>query len=143
MKIKADSTKPIKKKTQMLCSLVFEKSNEPLGLGKLNSKIKTIVNQSVKEIEGKIGEMSIIQTYGNIPAQKILIAGIGPKNKINDDILRIVSGNIAQKARSLKISEFSVIIPENFPLDLKLFVTAIIEGITLSMYSLKNTKKKK
>jgi len=38
MKIKTDSTKPNKKKTQMLCSLLFEKSNEPQGLGKLNPK---------------------------------------------------------------------------------------------------------
>ena len=143
MKIKTDSTKPNKKKTQMLCSLLFEKSNEPQGLGKLNPKINAIVNQSVKEIEGKIGEMSIIQTFGNIPAQKILIAGIGPKNNINADILRMVSGNIAQKARSLGLSEFSLIVPENFQIDLKLFVTAIVEGITLSMYSFEKYKKEK
>lgn len=143
MKIKADNTKPNKKKTQILCSLVSEKSNEPIGLGKLNPKLNGAVKQSLKEIKGKIGDLSIIQTFGTIPANKILLAGIGPKNKITTDILRIVSGNISQKVRSLGISEFSLIVPEKFPIDVKSFVTAVVEGATLSMYSFNKYKNEK
>ena len=143
MKIKTESTKPGKKKTQMICSFVFEKSKEPIGLGKLNSKIHSVLNQTLREMKGKIGELSIIQTYGNIPAQKILLAGIGPKNKISSDVFRMVSGNIAQKARNLGLAEFSLIIPENIPIDVKSAVTAIVEGAILSMYSFDKYKKEK
>jgi len=143
VKIKADNTKPNKKKTQILCSLVSEKSNEPFGLGKLNPKLNGAVKQSLKEIKGKIGDLSIIQTYGTIPANKILLAGIGPKNKITTDILRMVSGNISQKVRSLGISEFSLIVPEKFPIDVKSFMIAVVEGATLSMYSFNKYKNEK
>ena len=143
MKIKADNTKPNKKKTQILCSLVSEKSNELIELGKLNPKLNGALKQSLKEIKGKIGDLSIIQTFGTIPANKILLEGIGPKNKITTDILRMVSGNISQKVRSLGISEFSLIVPEKFPINVKSFVTAVVEGATLSMYSFNKYKKEK
>ena len=143
VKIKTDKTNPGNKKTQMLCTLIFEKSNEPLGLGKFNSKINALVKQSLKEIKGKIGDLSIIQTLGEIPAQKILIAGLGPKNKFTSDVLRRVSGIVAQKARSMRLAEFSIIVPENFPIDVKSMVPAIVEGTTLSMYSFNKYKKEK
>lgn len=143
VKIKTDQTKPSKKKTQMLCTFIFEKSNEPLGLGKINSKINALVKQSLKEIKGKVNDLSIIQTLNEMPAQKILIAGLGPKNKLTLDVLRRVSGIIAQKARNMRLDEFSIIVPENFPIDIKSFVTAIVEGTTLSMYSFNKYKKEK
>ena len=143
MKIKADNTKPNKKKPQKLCSLVSETSHDLIGLGTLNPKLNGALKQSLKEIKGKIGDLSIIQTFGTIPANKILLEGIGPKNKITTDILRMVSGNISQKVRSLGISEFSLIVPEKFPIDVKSFVTAVVEGATLSMYSFNKYKNEK
>ena len=127
----------------MLCSFVFEKSNEPLGLGKLNSKLDGAVKQSLNEIKGKAGELSIIQTFGTIPAKKILLAGIGPKNKISADTLRNVSGNISQKVRSLGISEYSIIIPQKIPIDEKSIVTTIVEGSSLALYSFTKYKHEK
>jgi leucyl aminopeptidase len=123
--------------------LVSEKSNELIGLGKLNPNLNGALKQSLKEIKGKIGDLSIILTFGTIPANKILLEGIGPKNKITTDILRMVSGNISQKVRSLGISEFSLIVPEKFPIDVKSFVTAVVEGATLSMYSFNKYKNEK
>src|SRR3989338_8880181 len=111
MKIKAESTKPSNKKTPILCAFVLENSKEPLGLGKIHEKINSSVKESVKETKGKVGEISIIQTLGITPANKILIAGIGPKNKLSTDVLRNVTGKIAQKIRSLGLSEFSIVIP--------------------------------
>jgi len=55
MKIKSESAKPSKKKTSVLCAFVFENSNEPLGLGKVNEKINSSVKDAVKETKGKIG----------------------------------------------------------------------------------------
>ncbi len=143
MKIKSENTKPQKKKTALLCSFVFDKSSEPLGLGKINSKINDAVKDGIKEIKGKVGELAIIQTYRMIAAKRILIAGLGPKNKVTLDVLRIVAGKIAQKARSLGLSEFSIIIPQEFPIDVSNVVTSIVEGAQLSMYSFDKYKKEK
>jgi len=143
MKIKADSTKPSNKKTPILCAFVLENSNEPLGLGKIHEKINSSVKGSIKETKGKVGEISIIQTLGITPANKILIAGLGPKNKLSTDVLRNVTGKIAQKVRSLGLSEFSIVIPIEFPIDSDLSISAVVEGTVLSLYSFDKFKKEK
>src|SRR3970282_1319923 len=143
MKIKAESTKPSNKKTPILCAFVLENSKEPFGLGKIHEKINSLVKESVKETKGKVGEISIIQTLGITPANKILIAGLGPKNKLSTDVLRNVTGKIAQKVRSLGLSEFSIVIPIEFPIDSDSSVSAVVEGTMLSLYSFDKFKKEK
>jgi len=143
MKIKAESTKPSNKKTPILCTFVLENSNEPLGLGKIHEKINSSVKESIKETKGKVGEISIIQTLGITPANKILIAGLGPKNKLSTDVLRNVTGKIAQKIRSLGLSEFSIVIPIGFPIDSDSSISAVVEGTILSLYSFDKFKKEK
>jgi len=143
MKIKSESAKPLKKKTSVLCAFVLENSNEPLGLGKMNEKIKSSVKEAVIETKGKIGGISIVSTLGIIPAKKILIAGLGPKNKLSTDVLRNVSGKIAQKIRSMGLPEFAIIVPSGFPIDSNSSISAIIEGSILSMYSFDTYKKEK
>jgi len=142
MKIKSDSTKPSKKKTALLCTFILENSSQPLGLEKINSRINSAIKQSIKETEGKIGKLSIINTLDSLPAKKILLAGLGNKKKISNDSLRYVSGKIAQKARELGISEFSVIVPKGIVKEIDT-LNQIVEGVKLSLYSFDKFKKKK
>ncbi len=143
MKIRSESDKPLKKKTSVLCAFVLENSNEPLGLGKINEKINSSVKEAVKETKGKIGGISIVNTLGIITPKNILIAGLGPKNKLTTDVLRNVSGKIAHKIRSMGLPEFSIIVPSVFPIDSNSAISAIVEGSILSMYSFDTYKKEK
>jgi len=143
MKIKSESAKPLKKKTSVLCAFVLENSNEPLGLGKINEKINSSIKDAVKETKGNIGSISIVSTLGIIPPKNILIVGLGPKNKLSTDVLRNVSGKIAQKIRSMGLPEFSIIVPSGFPIDSNSSISAIVEGSILSMYSFDTYKKEK
>ena len=142
MKIKADSINPSKKQTAALCTFVFENSKEPIGLGKLNEKVNNSVKEAIKETKGKKGTISIVNTLGFLPQKKILIAGLGPKNKLDSDILRNVSGKITQKIRSLRLPEFSIILP-NLSFDKEYVISSIVEGAILSMYSFDKYKKEK
>ena len=143
MKIRSESAKPLKKKTSVLCAFVLENSNEPLGLGKINEKINSSVKDAIKETKGKIGGISIVSTLGIIPPKNILIAGLGPKNKLSTDVLRNVSGKITQKIRSMGLPEFSIIVPSGFPIDSNSSISPIVEGSILSMYSFDSYKKEK
>ncbi len=142
MKIKSDSTNPSKKKTSLLCTFILENSSQPLGLGKINSRINSAIKQSIKETKGKIGKLSIVNTLDSFPAKKILLAGLGSKKKISNDSLRYASGKIAQKARELGISEFSIIVPKGVTKESDA-LNQIIEGVKLSLYSFDKFKKKK
>jgi leucyl aminopeptidase len=142
MKIKSDNTNPLKKKTSLLCAFILENSNQPLGLGKINSKIDSAIKQSIKETEGKIGKLSIINTLDLLPAKKILLAGLGDKKKISNDSFRFTSGKIAQKARDLGVSEFSIIVPKGVIKEIEA-MNQIVEGVKLSLYSFDKFKNKK
>jgi len=143
MRIRAEAVSPLKKTTSILCAFCFEDTNIAIGLGKLNKKIDQTILQSVKEINGKKGKISIIHSHKEIPSERILIAGLGKKNKLNSDVIRDVTGIITKKIHELKIREFSIIIPEKTSIESNQIVSSIVEGANLSLYEFDLFKKEK
>ena len=141
MKIKIENS--TKKKTQILCGFVLENSNKVLGINKFDTKISAAINQSLKDMEGKLGKINIIPVPGKNPAQRILLAGLGKKENLTNDTIRLVSGKIAQKARELKLKEFSIITPPSFVADQVSSVSQIIEGSKIALYQFDKFKTKK
>ena len=140
MKIKSENSV---KNTQLLCGFVLENSNKVLGLKKFDSKTTSAINQSLKDMEGKLGRFSIIPIPGKKPAQRILLAGIGKKENLTKDTIRNISGKIAQKARELKLKEFSIIAPPSFVIDQISSVSQIIEGSKMALYKFDKFKSEK
>ena len=70
------------------------------------------------------------------------MAGIGKKEDITNDTIRFVAGRIAQKARELKLKEFSIITPPTFVIDSISSVSQIIEGVKMSLYKFDKFKRK-
>ena len=143
MKIKIDNSNPSRKKTEMLCGFVLENSNKILGLNKINPSISHAINQSLKDFNGKLGKITVIPTNNQLPAKRILIAGIGKKEKITYDTIRFVSGKIAQKAAEIKLKEFSIINLPSKIIDPVSAATQIVEGCKLSIYKFEKFKSKK
>ena len=44
----------VKKETHLLCGFVLENSNKVSGLGELDTKTTSIINQSLRDMEGKL-----------------------------------------------------------------------------------------
>ena len=140
MRIKSENSV---KNTQLLCGFVLENSNKVLGLKKFDTKTTSAINQSLKDMEGKLGRFSIIPVPGKKPAQRIMLAGIGKKENLTKDTIRNISGKIAQKARELKLKEFSIIAPPSFVIDQISSVSQIIEGSKMSLYKFDKFKAEK
>jgi leucyl aminopeptidase len=141
MRIKTESS--TKKKTQLLCGFVLENSNKVLGLGKVDVKISSAINQSLKDMEGKLGKLNIIPVPEKKSVQRILLAGLGKKENLTKDTIRLVSGKIAQKARELKLKEFSIITPPSFVTDQISSVSQIVEGSKMALYKFDKFKVEK
>ena len=141
MRIKTESS--TKRKTELLCGFVLEDSNKVLGLPKLDTKISSSINQSLKDMNGKMGKLVIIPISGGKQAQRILLAGIGKKENLTQDTIRFVSGKIAQKARELKLKGFSIIVPPTFVMDSVSSVSQIVEGSKMSLYKFDKFKTEK
>ena len=131
------------KKTELLCSFVFENSDKLLGIKKFDAKTTKLIEQSMRDLDGKLGQLSVIPTPNGKYAQRILLAGLGKEEDLTNDTMRIVSGNIAQKALELKLKEFSVVIPPNFILEQESSVCRIIEGTKMAMYKFEKFKTQK
>jgi len=140
MRIRIESST---KKTSLLCGFVLENSNTVLGLEKFDSKLSSIINQSIKDMGGKLGKLSIIPLSEKNSIQRILLAGLGEKESITNDTIRAVSGKIAQKARELKLKEFSIILPPNIVIDQISSVSQIVEGAKMGLYKFDNFKSEK
>ncbi|NIM26020.1 MAG: leucyl aminopeptidase [Nitrososphaeria archaeon] len=143
MKIKIENSNPVRKKTEMLCGFVLESSDKILGLNKINSKIKDSVKLSLKDNNGELGKITVFPTNNKVSAKRILLAGIGKKEKITNDTFRFVAGKIAQKASELKIKEFSIISPPSFVSEPVLVNSQITEGCKMSLYKFEKFKAKK
>ena len=141
MKIKTESS--TKKKTQILCGFVLENSNKILGMGKFDTKTSSAINQSLKDMEGKLGKLSIIPVPGKKPAQRILLAGLGKKENLTKDTIRFISGKIAQKVRELKLKEFAIIAPPSFVVEQVSSVSQIVEGVKIALYKFDKFKTEK
>jgi len=140
MRIRIESSK---KKTSLLCGFVLENSTTVLGLGKFDAKTSSIIDQSVKDMEGKLAKLSIIPFSGKNSIQRILLAGLGKKENMTKDTIRSVSGKIAQKARELKLKEFSIIAPPSIVEDVISSVSQIVEGSKIGLYKFDNFKSEK
>ncbi len=141
MKIKTENS--AKRKTELLCGFVLEDSNKVLGLPKVDVKTTSSINQSLKDMNGKLGKLAIIPILGKKQAQRILLAGIGKKENITNDTIRFVSGKIAQTARELKLKEFSIIVPPTFINDSVSSISQIVEGTKMSLYKFDQFKAEK
>ena len=141
MKINAESS--IKKKTELLCGFVLENSNKVLGLTKIDKKIALSINQSLKDMEGKLGKLSIIPSPGDRYTNRILLAGLGKKENITNDTIRFVSGKIVQKALELKLKEFSIILPPGFVNESISSISQVVEGTKMALYKFDKFKAEK
>ncbi|NJK77785.1 MAG: leucyl aminopeptidase [Nanoarchaeota archaeon] len=142
MKIQVENPRNFKKKTSMLCGFVLENSDKVLELQNMDSKIVSSIKQSIRDMRGEFGKISVIPIIGT-STQRILLAGLGKKEKITNDTIRFVSGKIAQKAKELRLQEFTIIAPPESLAESVSSVSQIVEGCKMSLYKFEKYKSKK
>ena len=128
-------------KTSALCVFVLEGSEKIHGL-EGDDATGARIGQSVMDMQGKFGSVAVIPTPEK-PYERILLAGLGKKEKLDGDSIRFVSGKVAQKARGLKLREFSIVAPSDSVADAGLTVSQIVEGCKMSLYRFEKFKSKK
>ena len=110
--------------------------NEALG-GAIGSLI------SRGEIKGKFGEVSIVHTFGKLPARIVAIVGLGKRQEFNVDKIRGVAGEFCRALRKLNCHKIATILHGAGigSVELKASAEAIAEGALLGLYSFTKYKK--
>ena len=116
------------KKTQLFCAFVVEGSKKVMGM----EEFEEPVEQTLKDMGGSLGRLAIVPGVG--PAKRLLFAGLGKREDITNDTIRHVSGLVAQKARELKLDEYSIIVPSSSIYDQVSSIEQIVEGTNMALY---------
>src|SRR5919198_5423098 len=143
VEIKLESSKidqKKRKKTSLLVIGIFEDEHEFTQLNEIDPLLATTIEEITnnKEFKGLLGSNIILYTGGNLPIKKIMLIGLGKREKFTNETARIIAGKAALKAKEMGLSDISLI-PFSNKLDEDL-IEAIAEGILLSSYSFKQYK---
>ncbi|MQG15648.1 MAG: leucyl aminopeptidase [SAR202 cluster bacterium] len=109
----------------------------------LNGAITNLIE--LGEIRGKSGELTLIHTQGVIKPKRVVVAGLGLKEKFDQDVIRSVSGTIARFLNSKQINNYATVLHGGGSKSIKSKYAArsIAEGTLLGSYKFNGHKSKK
>jgi leucyl aminopeptidase len=107
----------------------------------LNGAISALISRG--EIKGKFGEVSIVHTFGRLPAAIVAIAGLGKCQDLNVDKIRAVTGEFCRALRKLNCHKIATILhgAATGGIEIEASAQAITEGAILGLYSFTKYKK--
>ncbi len=89
-----------------------------------------------KEFEGKSNEVLLYHTQGKVPAQRLVLVGLGKKKEVTLETIRQAMGSAAKRVRQAKVGSFAVALPTVTPggkSSLEV-AQAMVEGAILGNY---------
>lgn len=125
--MKITLSKQIGPKSKILVLPLFEdQMSSPSELKKIISNRK-----KQKDFKAKTGESILLTPDSAKLPQRVLLYGMGKKNKINAKKVRVMAANIAKQARNHDLNELEIWLPKEF----NGHGMELAEGITLANYN--------
>jgi leucyl aminopeptidase len=89
-----------------------------------------------KEFEGKANEVLLYHTQGKVPANRLILVGLGKKNEVTLETIRQAMGSAAKRVRQAKIEFFLAALPTVVPEGTSRIemAQAMVEGAILGSY---------
>jgi len=142
VQVKVEKAKIDQKHTSLLVMGVFEGEQDFMESKELDPAVFASIKETLesKEFRGTFGSSILVYTLGKGPMKKIMLLGLGKKEKFTDESARICAGKAAQKAKELGAKEFSILQFSNLDEPL---VEVMTEGVTLALYSFDRYKEAK
>lgn len=124
---------------------MFEKTDLSGVAASVDEAIGGLIKEFVinkDKFEGKYSHTYLLQTYGKIPANKVLVVGLGDREKFTSNKLRELTAKIVKKADSIKAKKVCIDLGE---LDFNPTRTGqvVAEGALIGEYFFDKYKSKK
>jgi leucyl aminopeptidase len=128
-----------------ICFGVFRDQKKLSGeLKELDSMLSGAISDILKagDFSGKLNQITLIYTKGKIKSKRVILVGLGKKEKFDTDKIRQAAGTVCKKARELKIKSFSseVYGGKQRKFSLQDSSQALAEGAFLANYQLADYK---
>jgi leucyl aminopeptidase len=137
--VKVEKARIDQKQTALLVIGVFEGENDFSQSKELDPLVFASIKESLdnKEFRGTLGSSLLVYTLGKGPMKKLVLLGLGKREKFSDEAARTCAGKAAQKAKELGVKEFSILQFSNLDEGL---IEAMTEGAALALYSFEKYK---
>lgn len=119
---------------------LFEGVEQPGGAtGAIDKALDGIISKLIGEgeIKGKLNEITLIHTTGKINAERVLVAGLGKKEKFNYDSIRGVIATACRALNKIGAKKAATIVHGAGAggLDVEKAVQALTEGSIIGLYT--------
>jgi leucyl aminopeptidase len=146
MDVKVESGDIAKRESPCIIVNLFEGVTVPGGAtGAVDTALTGMISELIAagDIRGKYGELTLIHTFGRIPAARVLVAGLGKSGDFTLDRVRDLSASVARFLRGKRIREAATIAHGGGigGLDAAACAQAIAEGAVLGLYRFEAHKK--
>ena len=124
---------------------LFEGVSQPSGATEaVDSALGGAITDLIAEgdISGKRGENTLIYSLGQLPARRVVVAGLGKRSDFDTDVARQVNAEVARLLASKGVKSYSTILHGAgvAGLDAAESAQAAAEGIGLGLYSFEKYK---
>jgi leucyl aminopeptidase len=125
--------------TALLVVGIFENENDFFASNDLDPTISSAIIGLIenKEFKRSFGSILVLHMMGRGPVKKIMLVGLGARDKFRCENARIIAGKSALKAKDLNIEEFCIL---PFTKADEALIEAISEGVFLALYSFNKYK---
>jgi len=143
-KIEVKKESPAAFRGAMLAVCHFEDSKKLAGAAlQLDRQSGGILEDVIRrgDFSGKHAQVSIVYTRGALPVHRILLLGLGKKEKCDLERFRRAFSKAARAARDLGVGEFAVRLePLGGSCGLEELAEAVVEGVLLGLYRFRKFK---
>jgi len=109
----------------------------------LDKKMRGLIKEVIAagDFEGKLHQIAVIYTQGAIPAQRIVLTGMGKRAELDREKLRGVFAKTAREIRALNVKKIAVASDLGISaLTAAEAVEAVVEGVYLGLYQFTSFK---
>jgi leucyl aminopeptidase len=130
-------------RTPLLVVNLFEGVDEPSGAtGAVDEALGGLIGRLIEdgEIRGSLGEITIVHNQGDrsrLAADRVAVVGLGKRDDLDLEALRIASAAAARKARDLRLGRYATVVhgAGSGGLDPRLAAKTVVEASLLSLYT--------
>ena len=108
----------------------------------LDGAISSLIEDG--EIKGKRGEITLLHTFGRLPAKRVVVAGLGEPDDLNINTVRALAGSVGRFLRSRGVTKYASVVHGAGigGLDSAGAAQAVVEGSELGLYRFDRHKSK-
>lgn len=125
---------------------LFEESSKPGGAtAAVDARLDGAIGSMLagQEIKGKFGEVTIIHTFGKLPARTVAVVGLGKRDEFDLDRVRGVAGEACRTLRKMNCRSVATVLHGAGAggIDAADSARAVVEGSLLGLYEFTVYKK--